>query len=195
MPHSKPGSTQEILLFWDPSTSPSRMGSLAATSPGQRPDICGPNLCHRGTGPPVWAKPEEEEEGPGPEPVFCLSVQNAWFNGSCKRSEVSRILRPLTLSARPHTQLCPPHLSWLTLWPRGQTHTHQKARLPPGRPALTSPVSHTKVQCQAWESRANSGPSPNLNLLRVLQADQPGLNEHLRSARPPGPWSATWLTS
>lgn len=73
-----------------------RTGSMAAPSPrvSQRFEVL---QGHRGS--------REGESGRGggspvPGPVFCLSVQSAWFKGSCNLSKVSLTPGTLTLPAK-----------------------------------------------------------------------------------------------
>lgn len=109
-------------------------------------------------------KGEERPEGEGrsyPRPVFCLSIQSAWFKGSCSPSEVSLIPEPLTLSARPMATPSSPLMA--DLWTRGQTCTSKsRASL-----RLTCP----EVPCQPHQSpqpgleEGSSCLSPSSNLV------------------------------
>lgn len=96
---------------------------------------------------------------PNSRPVFCLSIQSAWFKGSCSPTEVSLIPGPLTLSARPLTASSSPLMA--DLWPRGQICTSKSCAFP----RLANPEVPYQ---EAWKRGADAWASPKIWLIHVL---------------------------
>lgn len=110
------GSMQEILLlFWNLSSSLVgffRASCVAAGFPWvlQRFEVFGPSPC-RGAWGLLEVNLGKEEGGwrgrrdTAQGPVFCLTIQSAWFKGSCIPSKLPLILGPWTLPMRLHSHI------------------------------------------------------------------------------------------